>query len=50
MSHSSKQKSLAVANADPFQMMKQALVTQSPWESITDFATHPSFCRMCDGV
>ena len=45
-----KQRQLVVAEADPFRMMKQALVTEAPWESIVDFATHKSFCRMCDGV
>ena len=41
-----KQKKLVEDGFDPFGQMKQALVTQSPWESITDFATHPSFCNL----
>lgn len=41
-----KQRQLVVAGADPFQMMKQALVTEAPWESIVDFATHKSFCNL----
>lgn len=41
-----KQRQLVVAETDPFQMMKQALVTEAPWESIVDFATHKSFCNL----
>lgn len=31
---------------DPFQQMKSALATETPWESILDFALHPSFCGL----
>lgn len=41
-----KQKNLITEGFDPFGQMKQALVTQKPWDNITDFATHPSFCGL----
>lgn len=41
-----KQKKLVMDGFDPFGQMKQALVTESPWEDIIDFATHPSFCNL----
>lgn len=31
---------------DPAQSLRQALAMDPPWESIVDFATHPSFCGL----
>lgn len=42
----SQQKGLLLKDFDPLNQMKQALVTQTPWESIQDFATHPDFCGL----
>ena len=42
----SQQKRLALDTFDPLVQMKQALVTRAPWDSITDFATHRSFCGL----
>lgn len=41
----SRQVNLALEDFDPLESMKSALTTSAPWESIIDFATHPSFCN-----
>lgn len=43
---SNQQKKLLTEGFDPFSQMKQALVTEAPWETITDFATHKSFAGL----
>lgn len=37
-------KPVLVNNFDPIGSFKQGVATGPPWESIVDFATHPSFC------
>lgn len=42
--HPNQQLQILDGDFDPIQNLRQALIRKVPWESIVDFATHPSFC------
>jgi len=42
--YASQQARLTAADFDPETIVGQAMIKAAPWDSIIDFATHPSFC------